>query len=134
MTPAVPPPSTSERRGAARLILDHQVTVSFKGPGSARWTEADASLVDISDGGMAVHCDRVPDPRQRVMVGFLWRGHGLCAASGRAIHFGSFGGFGVEFERTNFMFKDFLKTLALLSPSERQTRMGEIRDAQVWIE
>ena len=127
-------PTGAERRGTARFILDRQVMVSFKGAGPERWTEADAAIVDVSHGGMAVRCDRVPDPRQRVMVGFLWRGHGLCAATGRAIHFDGFGGFGVEFGRTNVMFKDFLKSLELLTDGDRREHLAQVRDAQIWIE
>lgn len=131
-TPEIEIQPQFNRRNAVRVPFGIQVTVSFKG--TELWTEADAALIEISASGMQVRCDRRPRGDQTVMIGFLWHGHGLCAAVGTPVRYERWGSFGVCFTRINYTLRSLLTHLEEASDRERSQVFADIADAQVWIE
>jgi hypothetical protein len=122
-----------ERRNHARILLAGQITVHFKG-GEIRWTETDATLVDLSNGGMFIRCDRMPRPGQRILVGLMHDDRGLGAAWGKAVRVDGWGGFGVEFDRTNERMDELVGEIALSSPGTRGEEFAGTVDGRIWIE
>jgi hypothetical protein len=122
-----------ERRNHERILLAGQITVHFKDK-EIRWTETDATLVDLSSGGMFIRCDRMPRQGQRVLIGLMHEDRGLCAAWGKAVRVDGWGGFGVEFNRTNDRLTELVGELQLASPQNRGEQFAGAVDARIWIE
>jgi len=99
-----------------------------------QWTETDATLVDLSEHGMFVRCDRVPRADQHILVGLVHHERGLCAGWGKTIRFDHEGGFGVKFKRINKILAGFVTELAAQSPAARDERLASSIEARIWID
>ncbi|MCG8419179.1 MAG: PilZ domain-containing protein [Proteobacteria bacterium] len=122
-----------ERRCAERIPLSMQITVHFT-EGDSRWTETDATLVDLSSDGMFIRCDRMPRSGQHILVGLLHHKRGLCAAWGQTVRFDGWGGFAVQFKRINHPLSEFVSELANLAITERNQLVSSAMDARIWID
>lgn len=98
-----------ERRARDRILLDIPVLLQF-GP-DARWVETDASLVDLSQDGMLVRCDRMPAKTQRAFLVIHHLLIGDCVALGAPVRYDG-GGFGVRFKHTNDLMQEMIRTLS----------------------
>jgi hypothetical protein len=76
----------------------------------------------------------VPRADQAVMLGFLWQGHGLCAAVGTPVRYDDWGRFGVSFTRINYTLRTLLEALGDAGEGERSAILADLADAQIWIE
>lgn len=99
----------------------------------ARWAELDATLVNVSRGGMLVRCERVPHPSDRVLVGMIYRAHGLCAAWGRAVR-ASDGRFAIALRRSDERWASLIDELVTMSPTERTQRLASGTSGRLWVE
>jgi hypothetical protein len=129
---AVPEGVVPDRRVDERITVGMRAVLTFR-DGSIIWTEADAGIADLSQGGMFVMCDRCPTPDQHVVLRFSSR-RGRCAAVGSPVHAGvDRGGFGVRFEEINDELAALLRDLRILSPFGQAKEMHAIVDAQIEI-
>ena len=122
-----------DRRTAERIHLGFQIVVNYN-DGTVRWTETDATLVDVSQVGMFVRSDRTPRDGQRILVHVMHNRRGLCAAWGHAVRFDGWGGFGVNFRRINDSLSGFIGELALANAYRRSEIMESALDARIWID
>lgn len=102
-------PARFERRAHRRIALDVPIVLQFDA--DASWVETDASLVDLSDAGMLVMCDRLPAPNQRVALALDHRILGACVAWGASARFTD-RGFAVQFARTNIPMRQLVCSLS----------------------
>ena len=113
------------------LGLDVMLTIKS---GDMVWHEADASVVDLSQGGLLVCCDRVPRSASRVILRFEWHGYGACVGYGALARVAEVGGFAARFDRVNWAMQDFLGLYAVLGESQRGQLLAQLSRAQITIE
>src|SRR5690606_10820258 len=109
-----------------------RMIVHFKG-GDVRWEEVDATLVDVSRQGMLVRCERQPQEGERVLVGMVYRAHGLCAAWGRTVRLDE-RGFGIALRRSDERWNTLIDDLFSLSPARRSQYLAGHATGRLWVE
>lgn len=122
-----------DRRAAERLWVSLDVMMTVHA-GASTWDEADASVVDLSQSGLLVRCDRVPPRGSQVQLRFDWQGYGVCIGYGSIVRVSDYGGFAARFDRVNWAMQDFLALFAVLGASQREQLIAQLERAQLTVE
>lgn len=110
MLPSVRQSSVShDRRARDRIALDVPVVLQF-GP-DATWVETDAELVDLSQDGMQVRCDRIPEMTHRAFLVVRHLLIGDCIALGEPVRITPHG-FSVKFVHANDLMQEMVRVLS----------------------
>ena len=102
--------------------------------GASTWHETDASVLDLSQSGLLVRCDRVPPRSSNVVLRFEWHGYGVCLGYGAVVRVSDYGGFAARFDRVNWAMQDFLALFAVLGQSQRAQLVGQLSSPQLTID
>lgn len=122
-----------DRRTSPRIPVRLPVTMSFH-KGDRAWTETDAELVNLSDTGMLVHCDRIPPQATHVLLCMSSVSRGLCAAQGEAVRVANEGGFAVRFNHINQAMVGLINELSFLDAAGGTRAQFDVPEVQVWVD
>jgi len=122
-----------DRRSAERLSVALDVMMTVKARAST-WHETDAAVLDLSQSGVLVRCDRVPPRDSQLVFRVEWHGYGTCLGYGAVVRVSRYGGFAARFDRVNWAMQDFLGLFAVLGQTQRSQLLDQLASPQITIE